>query len=57
MPINNNTATFSDPGARTTRQENLQTEVAMPLLQGGARILTDAIGALCILSILLILGR
>ena len=48
---------FSQPGARSTRNETPQTEVAMPLLQALVRSGADMAAALLGLGALAVLGR
>ena len=48
---------FSQPGARSVRDENIETEVRMPLAQSGVRSGADMFAALLILGGLLVMGR
>lgn len=48
---------YSQPGARSSRQENRETEVKMPVEQAGVRSASDIIAVLLILGALAVLGR
>ncbi len=48
---------FSQPGARSTRQETLETEVKMPVLQALVRSGVDTVAILLIFGAMAILGR
>lgn len=47
----------AQPGGRSTRQENEETELILPGLQAGLRALIDIIAVLLILMALLLMGR
>jgi hypothetical protein len=48
---------FVQPGARSTRQENIETEVRMPRKQAELRSVADIVGVLLIMAALSLLGR
>jgi len=48
---------FSQPGGRTIRQENKQTELELPAMQAGLRAIADVIAVILVLVALTLLGR
>jgi hypothetical protein len=48
---------FAEPGARTTRQESIETEVKMPRKQAELRAGIDILAALLVIAALVVMGR